>query len=466
MKRALLRELPKIDYLLNENLVKKYLETTNRDLIVEALRETIDFYRGEILKDRIDSLANIDILNYFEKLIKKKTQNHFIKVINASGIIVHTNLGRALLSDAASENVMQVIRNYNNLEYSINEGARGSRYDHLESLITKITGAEAALVVNNNAAAVMLVLNTLCNGKEAIVSRGQLVEIGGSFRVPDVMELSGAKLVEVGTTNKTHMYDYENNINLNTGVLMKIHTSNYKIIGFTKEITTEELLYLSDKYDLPTVEDLGSGALIDFSKHGFIYEPTVQESVKGGIDVITFSGDKMLGGPQAGFIIGKKKYIDKMKKNQLTRALRVGKMTIAAIEATLKLYLSEKEAIENIPTLHMMLSDKEIHKKRAQSLARRLKSKTISFTYKIEEGLSKVGGGSLPTETIPSYIIKTRNEKLSPSKIEVLMRENSIPIIGRVKDDAFIMDIRTIKDNDFHDIVKTFELIENSIAKL
>ncbi|GAA0177523.1 L-seryl-tRNA(Sec) selenium transferase [Clostridium sediminicola] len=464
MRKELLRELPKIDYLLNEDIVKKYLQSINRDLIIEALREAIDFYRGEILNDRIDSLENIDILNYFDKLINEKTQNHFRKVINASGVIVHTNLGRSLLSEAASENVMQVMKHYNNLEYSIEEGSRGSRYDHLESLITKITGAEAALVVNNNAAAVMLTLSTLCNGKEAIVSRGQLVEIGGSFRVPDVMELSGAKLVEVGTTNKTHMYDYENNINTNTGVLMKIHTSNYKIMGFTKEITSEELLYLSNKYDLPTIEDLGSGALVDFSKYGFTYEPTVQESVKSGIDVITFSGDKMLGGPQAGFIIGKKKYIDKMKKNQLTRALRVGKMTIAAIEATLKLYLSEKEAIENIPTLNMMLTNKEIHKKRAQSLVRKLKKTTSSFTFKIEEDSSKVGGGSLPTETIPSYIIKSKNEKLSSSKIEALMRKNSTPIIGRVKEDAFVMDIRTVKDNDFNDIIKAFELIEKSIA--
>jgi L-seryl-tRNA(Ser) seleniumtransferase len=351
------------------------------------------------------------------------------------------------------------VQSYNNLEYDIKEGARGSRYDHLEKLVAEITGAEAALIVNNNAAAVMLVLNTLCKGKEAIVSRGQLVEIGGSFRIPDVMELSGAKLMEVGTTNKTHLFDYENNINENTGVLMKIHTSNYKIIGFTQEVSAENLQKVGEKFKIPVVEDLGSGALIDFSKYGFIHEPTVQESVKNNIDVITFSGDKMLGGPQAGFIIGKKEYIDKMKKNQLTRALRVGKMTIAAIEATLKLYSSESKAINEIPTLYMMLSSKETHKDRAEILMNRLKKSCKTFEFTIQEEYSKVGGGSLPTEKIETWVLKIKNQEISTNNLEKRLRENSIPIIARISEDALIMDLRTIMDEDFDEIVSALTQI-------
>jgi L-seryl-tRNA(Ser) seleniumtransferase len=361
---------------------------------------------------------------------------------------------------------MQVVQSYNNLEYDIEEGLRGSRYDHLEKLLAEITGAEAALVVNNNAAAVMLVLNTLCKGKEAIVSRGQLVEIGGSFRIPDVMELSGAKLKEVGTTNKTHLFDYENNINENTGALMKIHTSNYKIIGFTQEVSAENLQKLGAKFKIPVVEDLGSGALIDFSKYGFIYEPTVQESVKNNIDVITFSGDKMLGGPQAGFIIGKKEYIDKMKKNQLTRALRVGKMTIAAIEATLKLYLSENKAINEIPTLYMMLSSKEVHKSRAKILMDILNESCKSLDFRIQEDFSKVGGGSLPTEKIETWVLQIRNQEISINKLEKRLRENSIPIIARISEDALIMDLRTIMDEDFDEIVSALRKIEETLTRL
>ena len=262
------------------------------------------------------------------------------------------------------ENVITVAGSYNNLEYDIESGKRGSRYSHIEEIIKKVTGAEAAMVVNNNAAAIMLVLDTLAKEKEVIVSRGELVEIGGSFRIPEVMKFSGARLVEIGTTNRTHLYDYENNITENTGVLLKVHTSNFKILGFTEGVSLEELVELGEKHEIPVVEDIGSGVLIDFTKYGFTYEPTVQESIKKGIDVVTFSGDKMLGGPQAGIIVGKKKYIDKMKKNQLTRALRVDKMTLAALEGTLKYYIDEKEAVDNIPSLNMILMPKEEVKKK------------------------------------------------------------------------------------------------------
>lgn len=455
-KKQLLRKLPKMDELLKEEIVNKQLEDTTRVLVIEALRTSIDKYRESILNDSIDDFTKEDILNNFLDIIEESKESNFKKVINAAGVVIHTNLGRSLLGKKALENVINVSDNYNNLEYDLKKGQRGSRYSHVEELIKKVTGAESAMVVNNNAAAVMLALNTLCQGKEAIVSRGQLVEIGGSFRVPDVMAFSGAKLVEVGTTNRTHPYDYENNINEDTGVLLKVHTSNFKILGFTEDVSLEELVELGTKKNIPVIEDIGSGTLVDFSKYGFTYEPTVQESIKKGVDVVTFSGDKMLGGPQAGIIAGKKEYVDRMKKNQLTRALRIDKMSLAALEGTLKYYLDEKEAVENIPTLYMILSSKDEHKKRAQRLKRKLHNKVNGFEFSVEEDYSMVGGGSMPVEKIQTYVIKVKNNKYSPQQLEKKLRENKIPIIIRVSNNEVIMDLRTMFDRDFDVIVDAF----------
>ncbi|WP_035288206.1 L-seryl-tRNA(Sec) selenium transferase [Clostridium sp. KNHs214] len=456
MNRELLRNLPKVDELLKEDVVEKELGNTIRILVIDALRETIEYYRNLILKDKINNFSKEEILKTFRQLIDKKKSSRLKKVINATGTVIHTNLGRSLLSESAVEAVINISQNYNNLEYDVDKGKRGLRYSHIEDLITKITGAEAAMVVNNNASAVMLVLNTLCNGKEAIVSRGQLVEIGGSFRVPEVMKFSGATLVEVGTTNRTHLYDYENNINENTGVLLKVHTSNFKIMGFTEEVSLEELVKLGEKFNVPTYEDIGSGVLIDYTKYGLSYEPTVQESIKRGIDVISFSGDKMLGGPQAGIIVGKKEYIDKMKKNQLTRALRIDKMTLAALEATLRLYLDENEAIDKIPTLNMLLSPKEIVKKKAESLKRRLRNKVNNFKFTLDSDYSMVGGGSMPVERIETYVIKVSSEVFTPEEIEHKLRMNKIPIVVRVYNNEVIMDLRTIFPRDFDSIIEAF----------
>lgn len=456
MNRELLRNLPKVDELLKEDVVEKELGNTIRILVIDALRETIEYYRKLILKDKINNFSKEEILKTFRQLIDKKKSSRLKKVINATGTVIHTNLGRSLLSESAVEAVINISQNYNNLEYDVDKGKRGLRYSHIEDLITKITGAEAAMVVNNNASAVMLVLNTLCNGKEAIVSRGQLVEIGGSFRVPEVMKFSGATLVEVGTTNRTHLYDYENNINENTGVLLKVHTSNFKIMGFTEEVSLEELVKLGEKFNVPTYEDIGSGVLIDYTKYGLSYEPTVQESIKRGIDVISFSGDKMLGGPQAGIIVGKKEYIDKMKKNQLTRALRIDKMTLAALEATLRLYLDENEAIDKIPTLNMLLSPKEIVKKKAESLKRRLRNKVNNFKFTLDSDYSMVGGGSMPVERIETYVIKVSSEVFTPEEIEHKLRMNKIPIVVRVYNNEVIMDLRTIFPKDFDSIIEAF----------
>lgn len=457
--KELLRKLPKIDEILKEDIIQQELSSTIRPIVLETLRETIDKFRNDIISGSIRDFNKEDILNCFHEKIQAKKLPKLKKLINATGVIIHTNLGRSLLCSEAVENVITAAENYSNLEYNLESGERGSRYSHIEELVRKITGAEAALVVNNNAAAVLLVLNTLCSGREAIVSRGQLVEIGGSFRIPDVMEFSGAKLVEVGTTNRTHLYDYESNISENTGVLLKVHSSNFKIVGFTKEVAIEELASLGKKYSIPVVEDIGSGVLIDFSKYGFTYEPTVMDSIKKGVDVITFSGDKMLGGPQAGIIAGKKIYIDRIKKNQLIRALRVDKMTLAALEGTLKCYLDEEYAVKNIPTLYSILSSKEIHKKRAQRLKSKLKNAGVNLDIKIGEDYSIIGGGSMPLERIETYVLKLTSSTYSAEEIEKRLRQNSVPIIVRLYNGEAYMDLRTILDKDF-------ELITDSLKKL
>lgn len=459
MNRELLRKLPKIDELLKTELVQDMMKSYSRTIVLDSLREAIEHYREGILKDTINSVSVEEILDLSTKILQDKDKMHLRRVINATGTVIHTNLGRSILGKKAIENVINVAVNYNNLEYDIEAGKRGSRYSHIEELIVALTGAEAALVVNNNAAAIMLVLDTLAKNKEAVVSRGELVEIGGSFRIPEVMKFSGATLVEVGTTNRTHLYDYENSITENTGVFLKVHTSNFKVCGFTEAVPLRDLVELGQKNDVPVIEDIGSGVLIDFSKYGFTHEPTVQESIEAGIDVITFSGDKMLGGPQAGIIVGKKKYIDKMKKNQLTRALRVDKMTLAALEGTLKYYIDEKDAIKNIPSLNMILMDKAEVKKKCTLLKRKLQNNTKGFAYSIESGESMVGGGSMPTEKIETFVIKVKSEVISPEEMETKLRLGDPSLIARVYDDALVLDGRTLFKEDFDEIVKCFNTL-------
>jgi len=349
------------------------------------------------------------------------------------------------------ENVVDIVTNYSNLEFDIKKGERGSRYSHLKDILTEITGAEDAMVVNNNAAAVLLVLSTMAKGKEVIVSRGELIEIGGSFRIPDVMEQSGATLKAVGTTNKTHLYDYENAINENTAALMKVHTSNYRVLGFTSSVSIDELYTLKEKYNLPLIEDLGSGVLIDISKFGLEYEPTVQDSIKKGVDIVTFSGDKLLGGPQAGIIVGKKKYIDQMKKNPLTRAFRVDKFSISALEATLRLYLDEKIAVEKIPTLNMLSMSIEKLELKAQKLYALLNEKVNDegLSFHIVDSFSEVGGGSLPLERIPTKCVMISLKGFSVNEFEKSLREYDIPIITRIYKDNIFIDLRTVREDEF-----------------
>jgi len=456
-KKELLRKLPKMDELLKEEIVIDSLKAVMRPIVIEALREALDEFRNRILNDNIIEFRANDILEHFSQLVEQKNSPNLKKVINGTGVILHTNLGRALLSEESVKYIVNCANSYSNLEYDLKNGERGSRYSHVEELLKKITGAEAAMVVNNNAAAVMLVLNTLCSNKEAIVSRGQLVEIGGSFRVPEVMKFSNATLVEVGTTNRTHLYDYENSVNENTGILLKVHTSNFKIMGFTEEVPIEDLVNLGKEKSIPVVEDIGSGVLVDFSKYGFSYEPTVQESIKKGIGVVTFSGDKMLGGPQAGIIVGKKIYIDKIKSNQLTRALRIDKLTLAALEGTLKYYLDEAKAVKDIPTLNMILSSKEVHKKRAQRLKNRILKAVKGIDISLDSDYSMVGGGSMPTEKIPTYILKIKSKSYTAKHIETFLRNSRNPIIVRIFEDNVIIDLRTIFDKDFDIIIEALK---------
>jgi L-seryl-tRNA(Ser) seleniumtransferase len=447
--------IPKVDEILEDERIKSLLNQIPRKLVVDSIREEIDSLRKDIKENKVDEeeivRRNQILIELVLKRANKKSSYKLRRVVNGTGIILHTNLGRALINREVMENVVDIVTNYSNLEFDIEKGERGSRYSHLKDILTEITGAEDAMVVNNNAAAVLLVLSTMAKGKEVIVSRGELIEIGGSFRIPDVMEQSGATLKAVGTTNKTHLYDYENAINENTAALMKVHTSNYRVLGFTSSVSIDELYTLKEKYNLPLIEDLGSGVLIDISKFGLEYEPTVQDSIKKGVDIVTFSGDKLLGGPQAGIIVGKKKYIDQMKKNPLTRAFRVDKFSISALEATLRLYLDEKIAVEKVPTLNMLSMSIEKLDLKAQKLYALLneKVKDEGLSFHIVDSFSEVGGGSLPLERIPTKCVMISLKGLSVNEFEKSLREYDIPIITRIYKDNIFIDLRTVREDEF-----------------
>lgn len=448
-KKELFRKLPSVDEVLSKDEIKNTLNFYPRSIVLETIREVIELNRKEIINSNKYLDINIEsIVNDVIYKVKLKYSLSLKKVINGTGIVIHTNLGRSLVSEQIKDDLFSIATRYSNLEYDIENGERGSRYTHLTDIIKRLTGAEDVLVVNNNASAVLLSLNTLAKEKEVIVSRGELVEVGGSFRIPSIMELSGAKLNEVGSTNKTHLKDYEESINENTGAIMKVHTSNYKILGFTESVEVDKLSNLSKKYNVPLIEDLGSGVFIDLSKYGLSYEPTVLDSLKNGVDIVTFSGDKLLGGVQAGIIVGKKEYIQKMEKNQLTRALRVDKLTICALEATLRMYLDEENAIKNIPTLRMLTYSIQELEKKAVGLYDKIKD-LKDFDIKISDSKSQVGGGSMPLEFIDSKVIEIIPKKISVSSLEKKLRLSKSHIIGRIKDEKYILDVRTIFEDEF-----------------
>ena len=368
------------------------------------------------------------------------------RVINATGVVLHTNCGRAILAPEVADYVALQAKSYNNLELDTETGTRGSRYTHVETMLQELSGAEAALVVNNNAAAVLLVMNTLANQREVIVSRGELVEVGGSFRIPEVLKAGGSKLVEVGTTNKTWVKDYSQAINDNTALLLKVHTSNYRIEGFQHSVSLEELVDLGVKNSIPVVEDLGSGSFLDGIDLGIPKEPTIQETIKAGVSLVTFSGDKLLGGPQAGIILGKKNLIDKLKNNQLTRALRINKLSLAALIGTLRLY--EKGEINRIPVWRMLTLNKSDLHKEAQNL-KELVSNSSVLQAEVQEHFSCVGGGALPTANLPSYVCAIKPLTGSVIDLERFLLHGSIPILTRIVRDSIFLDPRTLLREDY-----------------
>lgn len=445
-KNLLYRKIPKVDVLMENNVIKQMAELYGYDGVLEAVRMELDKLRAYIASCENEEEAERQMESLMVRIELTAADMHrpnMTRVLNGTGTIVHTNLGRAPLSAEHLKQVAYIAGGYSNLEYDLEEGGRGERYSHFERLLCRITGAEAAMAVNNNAAAVMLILSSLAKGGEVIVSRGELVEVGGKFRIPDVMEQSGAVLREAGTTNKTHITDYEEAVTEETKAFMKVHTSNYRIVGFTESVSVAELAALKEKYQLPVIEDLGSGVLVDLSKYGLAYEPTVQDSVKNGADVVCFSGDKLLGGPQAGIIVGKKKYIDMMKKNQLTRALRIDKFTASALEVVLREYLSEEKAVHNIPALSMITRKPEEVERDAKKFCKMLRRAELTAEIGVESCEAQIGGGSLPLERIPSFAVTIRPLDISTPELEERLRHMPVPVVGRVMNDKILLDMRT-----------------------
>jgi L-seryl-tRNA(Ser) seleniumtransferase len=452
-RQDLLRRLPAVDELLRHPLIAEATGTFARPLVVRAVRNVLDRIRRAILTDQASGPSAVpegaalvqEILAEAERLAAHTLQ----QVVNGTGIIVHTNLGRSLLCQEALERLQLIGSGYSNLEYNLEIGSRGSRYVHAEELLREISGAEGALVVNNNAGAVLLVLNTLAQAREVVVSRGELVEIGGSFRIPDVMTRSGARLREVGCTNRTHLEDYRAAIGPETALLLKVHASNYQITGFTAEVDLATLVALGRAHNLPVMEDLGSGCFVDLSRFGLRGEPVVQDLVRSGADVITFSGDKLLGGPQAGIILGRKEIMERLRKSPLTRALRVDKFTLAALEATLRLYWDDEAALRAIPTLRMIALDVETLATRAESLADHIRAAVGSAVeVAVVDGASQVGGGALPAQNLPSKLVALTSPRLSAARLETVFRGGQPPIIGRVEQERFLLDVRTLQPGD------------------
>jgi L-seryl-tRNA(Ser) seleniumtransferase len=450
-RRALLRTLPSIDRLLSTPLLTELEQTQPHILIREAAQKTVEDLRRQILDDQA-ALPDLD-LNTVTTLIAARVvqmaRPSLRKVINVTGTLLHTNLGRAPLCGNALQAINNVAQGYSNLEYDLDEGKRGKRFTHVEELICRLTGGEAATVVNNNAGAVMLALAALAGGRSALVSRGELIEIGGSFRIPDIMAASGVELVEVGTTNKTHLKDYSGAIDNKTALILKVHTSNYRILGFTEAVTGKELAELAHQKNIPVLEDLGSGLLMDLTPYGLPREPTVRETLKAGIDLVTFSGDKLLGGPQAGIIVGNRDVIDKVRKHPMARALRIDKLTLAALEATLRLYLDPQKALEQVPTLRMLSLPVADLQQRCETLLPGLIEATgDAADCTIVEATATVGGGALPLAELPGRVIALVPKDISLNELTTRLRSCEPAVVGRIQDEKFLIDPRTLNADD------------------
>lgn len=455
MDKTLLQQLPKMDVLLAHPAILSAQEELPYHALKEAARTALDSLRRAILDGSAAALPTLDALA--EDTVCRAAQAcrpHLRHVINGTGVVLHTNLGRAPMGEAVARAVYDAARGYSNLEYNIDSGARGSRFSHVDRLLCSLTGAEAALAVNNNAAAVFLMLSALAAGKKVAISRGELVEIGGSFRVPEIMARSGAELIEVGTTNKTHLSDYRRAIEeQGAQILLKVHTSNFQIIGFTEEVSIGELTALGREFGVPVFHDLGSGALFSDAALGVPAGPTVEDSMRAGADVICFSGDKLLGGPQAGIAIGKKACIEAMKKNQFARVVRIDKLTLAALETTLRFYQDPALAARSIPVLSMLGARPEELEREARSRASALEERFgahCAFTVAADNG--EVGGGSLPGVPLPTWVVELSPHAMTVDQLEQRLRLGEPPIVGRIRRDRYVLDVRTLTAADWDEI--------------
>jgi L-seryl-tRNA(Ser) seleniumtransferase len=455
-----LRHIPSVDALLNTEECQRLAEKFGREATLMASRAVLEELRAEIMKEAPSSLADDDfspdqVAARVASRLQRKFRPSLRKAINATGILMHSGLGRAVLSEEAGRALSEVAGGYSTLALEIETGRRGQRDVHVASLLCELTGAEAATIVNNNSAATVLILNTLAEGREVVVSRGQLVEIGGSFRMPDVMTTSGAIMREVGTTNKTHLRDYEEAISDKTGAILRVHHSNYRIVGFAEEPEIEPLAELGQKHGLPVIDDLGSGALVDLKAYGLETEPLVRRSIRAGVACACFSGDKLIGGPQSGLIVGREEWIRRIKKNPLVRAFRCGKLTLAAMEATLKLFLMPEKLEERHPLYRMLAVKTEALEKRARRVALRLrKSVPAGVELAVVDGESQVGSGSVPVETIPSKLLALKGESASPDNLAGKLRHQVPAVFTRIQDDAVLFDFRTIRPEEDKDIIE------------
>jgi len=458
---TLFRHLPSVDSALSALEPVKELQSLPRPLIKQLVNDFLDVCREEIRAGAITepSQLKLDVLlPRLTAFVRAQSRPHFRRVLNGTGVVIHTNLGRSLLAKPAIEAVAEACGHYSNCEFDLSTGRRGSRYSHVEKILCDITGAEAAMVVNNNAAAVFIMLETLARGREVIVSRGQLVEIGGSFRIPDVMAKSGAVLREVGTTNRAHVHDYESAINDETGALMRVHTSNFRVVGFTKEVSLAEMRVLGDKYNLPVIEDLGSGTLYALEGEGLLGEPTVQQVVAQGADVVSFSGDKVLGGPQAGIIVGRRECIDRIKQNPVNRAMRIDKMTLAALEATLRLYLDMGEARRQVPTLKMITASEEALKSKARRLAEAIRNRLgEAARVTMRKGVSRVGGGAFPEYDLPGTVVAVAVRDVSADELREALLKTDPPLVARIEDEEFLLDPRTLDSTELKLVADALE---------
>ncbi|MBM4329874.1 MAG: L-seryl-tRNA(Sec) selenium transferase [Deltaproteobacteria bacterium] len=460
-RQRYLKNLPAVDELLRHPQIQSHLKIFSREWIIGSIRRTLNKKRQAIMISNDPheaasvSLLPEELLAAVEEEISKASRPSLRRVINATGVVLHTNLGRAPLAAEVCKRLSEIAGGYSNLEFDLVSGERGSRYEHVEEILRQLSGAESAMVVNNNAGAVLLALNSLAEGKEVIVSRGQLVEIGGSFRIPDVMKKSGVRLAEVGTTNRTRLEDYERAINQETALLLKVHTSNFRILGFTAEVSLKDLVALGRAKGLPVMEDLGSGCFVDLSQYGIEKEPTVQDAIEAGAGIITFSGDKLLGGPQAGIILGQKKHLDIIKKNPLTRALRIDKLTLAGLEYTLRLYFNRASAIEKIPVMRMLSCPAEKLKSRVKRLQRKLTGDlSHAFQVSLREEISQVGGGALPLQGLPTQVIALRPLKISAASMEERLRKLNPAVIARVQEGEILLDLRTVAESEERELIE------------